>query len=168
MGICSQLIRSACFGLALSFIGHVATSEQNAPVVCEDARVLVKGGFGEVRFSVEIADTDAERGRGLMMVERMAPSAGMLFVFDAPGPRTFWMKNTLIPLDMIFVRQTGEIAKIHANAVPHDVTGIHGGDDIFAVLEINGGLAARFGMKAGDLLAHPAFSGGPAILPCIE
>ncbi|MEP5152793.1 DUF192 domain-containing protein [Planktotalea sp.] len=126
---------------------------------CSGDHVIVQGGFGEARFTVELADDPSEQAQGLMHREQMASSAGMLFVFEAPKRTAFWMKNTLIPLDMIFVDQAGTITHIHENAIPHDETPILGGDDVFAVLEINGGLSARFGFSLGDTLVHPAFSG---------
>ncbi|MGH1576361.1 DUF192 domain-containing protein [Planktotalea sp.] len=135
---------------------------------CKDDQVLVKGGFGEAQFMIELADDAGERAQGLMNREVLARSAGMLFVFERPGTVAFWMKNTLIPLDMIFVDRTGRIQHIHSNAIPHDETPIPGGDDIFAVLEINGGLSEIYGFQVGDALQHSAFLGGPALIPCKE
>ncbi|WP_424432652.1 DUF192 domain-containing protein [Planktotalea sp.] len=134
---------------------------------CSDGNVLVKGSFGEARFTVELADEPAERSQGLMHREVMAASAGMLFVFEKPQPVAFWMKNTLIPLDMVFADRTGKILRIHENAIPHDETPIPGGDAVYAVLEINAGLTEKFGFRVGDALQHPAFSGGPAIIKCV-
>ena len=132
---------------------------------CADDVVRVQGDFGQARFRVELADEPQERARGLMFVEEMPVMDGMLFVYDAPQVATFWMRNTLIPLDMIFVGEDGVITHIHENAIPLDETTINGGDDVLAVLEINGGLAARLGIEAGDVLQHPAF-GADAALPC--
>jgi len=159
MGSRATLILSVC----LFVLAHSAAALQTG---CAPDQVTVKGSFGEARFTVAVADDDAERAQGLMHVEQMARSAGMLFVFDPPRTVAFWMKNTLIPLDMIFTDRAGRIRHIHENAVPLDETPIPGGDDIYAVLEINGGLAGLFGMQVGDALRHPAFTGGPAALPC--
>ena len=123
---------------------------------CDVARVDLKGDWGQARFSVEVADTPQERSLGLMHRESMPTSAGMLFVYERPQPVSFWMRNTLIPLDMIFMDETGTVQRIHENAVPLDETKIPGGDDIQFVLEINGGLAARLGIEEGSLLRHPA------------
>ncbi len=90
----------------------------------------------------------------------------MLFVFDPPQRVAFWMKNTLIPLDMIFIDETGAVSSVHEGAIPGDLTPIEGGDSVFAVLEINAGLAARYGIKAGTQMRHEIFSQGPAIWPC--
>ena len=95
----------------------------------------------------------------------MARSAGMLFVYDSPQRVAFWMRNTLIPLDMIFIDATGTVARIHENAVPLDETAIPGGDAIQYVLEINAGLSSRLGIDAGTVLRHPAF-GENAVWGC--
>jgi uncharacterized membrane protein (UPF0127 family) len=128
-------------------------------VECSETHVTVQGSFGEARFTVELADEPAERSKGLMHRETMASSAGMLFIYEAPLSAAFWMKNTLIPLDMIFADPTGLITHIHENAIPHDETPILGGENVLGILEINGGLSKRFGFKVGDSLVHPAFSG---------
>ena len=91
---------------------------------------------------------------------------GMLFVYEMPQPASFWMKNTLIPLDMLFADISGRITHVHHNAVPGDLTPISGGQEVYAVLEINGGLAQKYGITAGSQLQHPIFSAGPAIWPC--
>lgn len=139
-----------------------------APVsaACAPGVVELKGPRGLARFSVELADTDATRSRGLMFRDRMATSAGMLFVYDRPARAVFWMKNTLIPLDMIFADATGVVQRVHENAVPHDETPIDGGAGVLAVLEINGGLARRLGIGPGTVMRHAAFAGGPAAWPC--
>ena len=133
---------------------------------CRDDSVWIKGDFGEARFSVEIADDPAEREIGLMNRPSMPISAGMLFVYDKPSTLAFWMRNTLIELDMLFVDETGVIRNIHARAIPLDETTIFGGEDLTHVLEINGGLAERMGIEVGDQLRHPSFSQDSAIWPC--
>ncbi|MEO9824835.1 MAG: DUF192 domain-containing protein [Paracoccaceae bacterium] len=124
--------------------------------VCSDTQIDVRGDWGSARFSVEVADDPAERSLGLMNRESMGKSAGMLFVYERPQRTTFWMKNTLIPLDMIFADEAGVVTKVHENAVPLDLTGIEGGDNNQFVLEINGGLARQLGIDAGSQLRHPA------------
>ena len=135
--------------------------------VCTDDKVTVAGDWGQANFTVDVADDNAERAQGLMFVESMPTLSGMLFVYDRPQSVHFWMKNTLIPLDMLFVAPDGEILKIHENAIPGDLTAIPGGDGVQMVLEINGGLSRRLGIGAGDVLQHPSF-GAQAILPCGE
>lgn len=118
------------------------------------------------RFTVELADTAQARSKGLMFREKMAKSAGMLFLYDRPQRAVFWMKNTLIPLDMIFADATGTVRHVHANAIPHDETGIDGGDGVLAVLEINGGLAARLSITEGAVIRHPGFEQNAAAWAC--
>ena len=132
---------------------------------CAPDVVTVQGDWGKARFRVEIADDPAERNQGLMFVEELGMLEGMLFLYESPRPVSFWMKNTILSLDMLFVGPRGKILRVHENAVPGDETGIPGGDGILAVLEVNGGLAARLGITVGDRLQHPAF-GTDAILPC--
>jgi uncharacterized protein len=135
---------------------------------CRDDAVHLRGGWGQVRFSVEIADTDATRAQGLMHRESLPRMAGMLFVYDAPQPASFWMENTLIPLDMLFVDEAGIVTHIHHEAQPLDRTPIFGGDDVLMVLEINGGMARRLGIAEGSELRHPRLDPESAAWPCPE
>ena len=132
---------------------------------CDLEHVDLRSELGQARFSVEVADTPRERSLGLMHRETMPRSAGMLFVYEKPQPVSFWMRNTLIPLDMIFMDKRGVVQRVHENAVPLDETGIDGGDGIQFVLEINGGLAGRLGIVEGAELRHPAI-GADAAWPC--
>lgn len=129
---------------------------------CDLERVDLRSELGQARFSVEVADTPRERSLGLMHRETMPRSTGMLFVYEKPQPVSFWMRNTLIPLDMIFMDERGVVQRVHENAVPLDETGIDGGDDIQFVLEINGGLAGRLGIVEGAELRHPSIGADAA------
>ncbi|MBP0482040.1 DUF192 domain-containing protein [Sagittula salina] len=122
---------------------------------CAPDTVQLRGESGESRFTVDLAVTPEERNRGLMFVEKMATSKGMLFVYETPQPVAFWMKNTLIPLDMIFADEHGVVQNVHASAVPGDLTPIPGKGRIKYVLEINGGLAAMLHIAPGTVLRHP-------------
>lgn len=133
---------------------------------CASDSVAVRGDWGQAAFTVELADTPEMRARGLMFRETLARGAGMLFVYEAPQQASFWMKNTLIELDMLFADPTGRITYIHHRAIPGDLSPIDGGDGILAVLEINGGLARSYGITVGSVMRHPAFAGGPAAWPC--
>ncbi|MFQ1700917.1 DUF192 domain-containing protein [Loktanella agnita] len=135
--------------------------------VCAPDKVTVTGDWGQVHFNVEVADTPQERARGLMHVENMPMLTGMLFIYERPQPVSFWMKNTLIPLDMLFVSPEGEILTLYQNAEPGNLTPVPGGQGVQMVLEINGGLSERLGIAVGDVLQHPSF-GPDAILPCGE
>lgn len=150
-------------GAILLFCGALS-----AQAACRDDEVHLRGDFGQARFSVEIADDPQEQAIGLMHRENMPLSAGMLFVYPSARSASFWMRNTLIPLDMLFIDATGVVRHIHENAVPLDETPIFGGDDVLAVLEINGGLAARLGIEEGAQIRHPAFGLDGAIWPCLK
>jgi uncharacterized membrane protein (UPF0127 family) len=119
---------------------------------------------GSRRFDVEVADTPEELQQGLMNREGLADDAGMLFWFGHP-PRvvSFWMKDTLIPLDMLFITADGTISGIHQEASPNDLTSISSEEPVIAVLEIAGGRAAALGIKAGDKidLSHIKAAGAP-------
>lgn len=142
------------------------TALAQAALACAPDQVELRGDFGQARFTVELADDPQERSQGLMFRESLPMSAGMLFVYDAPQRAVFWMRNTLIPLDMIFLDATGQVVKIHENAVPLDETGIDGGPDVLAVLEINGGLSRRLGLREGAELRHPALDQAIAAWAC--
>jgi len=133
---------------------------------CSAEQIALRGDFGTVRFRVEVADTPALRAQGLMFVSDLPQMSGMLFVYERPQSVSFWMENTLIPLDMVFADETGTVQRVLANAVPRDRTPIPGGEGIQYVLEINGGLAARFGIKPGDQMRHPAIAQNLAAWPC--
>lgn len=153
------MIARTAIGLLLALLAGPAAA--CAPGVAE-----LRGPSSAARFNVEIADTDAERAQGLMNRRHLPASSGMLFVYDRPQPVAFWMKNTLIPLDMIFLDARGVVQRVHENARPLDETAIPGGREIFAVLEINGGLARRLGIRPGTEMRHPAFAPDTAAWPC--
>ena len=102
------------------------------------------------RFTVEVAETGEQQAQGLMFRKELAPDRGMVFPRDPPGDASFWMKNTLIPLDILFVRTDGTIARIAENAVPMSLAPIPSLEPVGAVLEIAGGRSAELGIKAGD------------------
>lgn len=137
-----------------------------AAAACREDALDLRGGWGIARIAVEIADDPAEQARGLMHRERLAPMAGMLFVYDRPQRVAFWMRNTLIPLDMIFADPAGRITRIHENALPLDETPIAGGEGVQFVLEVNGGLARRLGLAEGDEMRHPRIDAQQAVWPC--
>ncbi len=139
-----------------------------AQAACRDGAVDLRGDWGSARFSVEIADTDETRAQGLMHREHLPRSAGMLFVYDQPTRAVFWMRNTLIPLDMIFIDPQGVVRHVHHEAIPHDETPIDGGGGVQMVLEINGGLARSLGIAPGSELRHPRLEQEHAAWPCPE
>jgi hypothetical protein len=108
-------------------------------------------------FQVEIAANDAARERGLMYRRFMPADRGMLFEFDRTAPVAFWMKNTYIPLDIVFIAPDGSVTRIAAEAEPLSEALIPSGGPCVAVLELNGGTAARIDLKVGDKVRHPFF-----------
>jgi uncharacterized membrane protein (UPF0127 family) len=113
--------------------------------------VVVRTAAGRaVSFRVELARTEAERAQGLMYRQQLAPDAGMLFLFEESSPLTFWMKNTFIPLDMIFIGSDRRIVGIVQNAEPRTLSGRHVDGSSQYVLEIGGGVSAKLGIAAGD------------------
>ena len=111
-------------------------------------------------FSVEIANTEPEREKGLMFRKHLAEGHGMLFDFRADQQVGFWMKNTYIPLDMIFIRGDGRIARIAQDTEPMSEKVVYSGAPVRAVLEVKAGTARRLGIEPGDRVANPIFSGG--------
>ena len=112
---------------------------------------------GTHRFSVEVADTPERRAVGLMHRPSLAANAGMLFDFKIDAPVTMWMRNTRIPLDMLFIARDGRIVNIAERTVPFSETSIPSKGPVRAVLELNGGTSARLGIKPGDRVTHPMF-----------
>ncbi|MGF1628366.1 MAG: DUF192 domain-containing protein [Kiloniellaceae bacterium] len=108
-------------------------------------------------FEVEIAETPDQRAQGLMFRRQLAVDGGMLFLFGRAEERAMWMKNTLIPLDMLFIDETGKIVRIEERTVPHSLKAILSGGPVSAVLELNAGTASRLIIKPGDQVRHPAF-----------
>ncbi len=144
------------FLLSLSFFPLSACEEDTQN---DNVLTLISAVTGEeYSFVVELAVMPEEQARGLMHRTEMDKNAGMLFYFADTAERAFWMKNTLIPLDMIFIRADGTIANIHENAIPHDLTSIRSKEPVVAVLEINGGLSQEYGIKAGDRVVGLYFS----------
>jgi uncharacterized membrane protein (UPF0127 family) len=112
--------------------------------------LTITSAGGEHRFTVEVASTTEQQAMGLMYRNRLAPDRGMIFPLDPPRDASFWMRNTLIPLDMIFVRTDGTIANIAENTVPYSEEAVRSDGPVAAVLEIAGGRSAELGIKAGD------------------
>ena len=145
--------------LAVAVIGSASAG-------CSPETVSLRGEWGRAEFSVEIADTPQLRARGLQGRDVLHSTAGMLFLYESAGPASFWMKDTPIPLDMLFISTNGTVLDVHRNAVPFDMTPIRADGAIAAVLEINGGLSDQFGISRGTEIRHPAFDQDLAAWPC--
>lgn len=132
----------------------------------EQAATVAPSGLAEVpltittdegqthEFTVEVADTPETQRRGLMFRESLAPDRGMIFVYETPANQSFWMRNTYIPLDMIFVREDGTIARIEENTLPLSETPYSSLEPVTTVLEIAGGRSAELGIEAGDTVRY--------------
>ncbi len=136
----------------LALAGCGTTSEGAAKAASESSLVAltIESQGKRHAFKVEVARTAEEQSRGLMFRERLAPDRGMIFPLNPPRYASFWMKNTLIPLDMIFVRADGTIANIAENTVPHSLTPVASDEPVAAVLEIPGGRSAELGIRPDD------------------
>lgn len=138
----------------------------------QDAALIRTAPDKALSFDIEVVDTPESRAQGLMFRRNLPAGQGMLFIYPEPQPVSFWMRNTLIPLDLLFFDEGGVIRHIHDNARPLDETPIPGaavGDpqpDRLMVLEIAGGEAARLGLAPGQQLAHPSLDADTAAWPC--
>ena len=126
-----------------------------AAATAEPLTIATRSGLQT--FAVEMARTPEQQATGLMFRTKLADGAGMLFVHGAPRELRMWMKNTFIPLDMLFIRADGVVHRIEANTQPMSEAEIASGGPVAAVLEIAGGAAARRGIAAGDQVRHAAF-----------
>ena len=157
--------------MSASWLVRIAVCLTLLPAVslaCAPDAVELRSGASQVRFEVEIADDYDERAQGLMFRESMPLLSGMLFIYERPGSVSFWMKNTLIPLDMLFLDETGTVRRIAKMTTPLSTESVPGGDDILMVLEINGGASDTFGIEEGAVLRHPAVDQAKAAWPCAE
>lgn len=123
------------------------------------APLRIETAAGEThRFVAYLALTQQQKMRGLMHVKSLPDDYGMLFLYDRPQQISMWMKNTLLPLDMLFIRADGTIVNIVQNTVPHSLASIRSAGDASAVLELNAGTSERLGLEPGDRVIYRAFS----------
>ena len=141
---------------AVVLVGLLVASA--GPASAADPHTLeIASKTGVHTFSVEIADTDAARAKGLMFRKKLPEGQGMLFDFKQDQDVAFWMENTYISLDMIFIRGDGRILRVVENTTPMSTRQIPSGGPVRGVLEVIAGTAAKYGIKPGDLVAHPIF-----------
>jgi uncharacterized membrane protein (UPF0127 family) len=150
-------MRIAFVGLILFSLAGAMASEAAALSV---TTIAVDTAKGRHAFKVEVASDDASQEKGLMYRKSLAADAGMLFDFHQEVMTTFWMKNTVLPLDIIFIRTDGTISSIAANAVPYSLAPIPSSEPIRAVLEINAGRARALGIGPGDTVRAAMFHNG--------
>lgn len=157
-------VRSRAFLQVLAALALAAPLALPAgpPAVAEEAGartepLAIASGSGRHAFEVEVMRTEAQRSRGLMYRKSMAADHGMLFNFDAPQPINMWMKNTYLPLDMVFIRSDGTIARIAPDTEPLSTKIISSNEPVLGVLELNAGTAAKLGIRPGDRVQHAMF-----------
>lgn len=121
---------------------------------------MLKTETGDHNFNIELATTDQERALGLMFRRSLPDNGGMLFLYDRPQPATMWMKNTLIPLDMVFISPEGKVHRIESNAEPFSTAVIPSDGEVTGVLELNAGQADKIGLKRGDKVIYPGLAKG--------
>ncbi len=151
-----SLGRRLVLGIPLVLAASAARGQEGELTYPRSTLVIATAGR-DIKFDIELALDDLHRSHGLMFRKKLGPYEGMLFDFFQEMPVSFWMKNTLIPLDMLFIAADGTIKYIHANAVPMTTDPIPSQYPVRAVLEINGGSAALLGIKPGDKVKHPIF-----------
>lgn len=146
--------------LLLLFVlpAQAADKEITALAFVKD-RLSIKTEAGKIhKFNIEVADSELKRRQGLMGRPSLKSKSGMLFIFDETTPQEFWMKDTLIPLDILFIDEAGRIETLYERAKPHDLTPISSLKPVKAALEIGGGESARLGIKKGDLVQYKLFT----------
>ncbi len=128
---------------------------ERSPAGLEQVPLTINSANGKHRFTVEVARTPEEQAQGLMFRKSVPPDRGMIFPYDPPVQVSFWMKNTLVPLDMVFIGPDGKIGRIAANTTPMSLDPVASIDPVSAVLEIAGGRAAELGIREGDKVDWP-------------
>lgn len=159
MVFCSRPIRLGrrFFLGAPVLLAATAAYAQDSEIKYDRSSLVIVTAAREIKFDVEMALTEPQREHGLMFRKSLGPYEGMLFDFYREQPVSFWMKNTLIPLDMVFIAGDGTIRHVHANAKPLSTDTIPSEYPVRAVLEINGGTAGLLGIKPGDKVKHQIF-----------
>jgi uncharacterized membrane protein (UPF0127 family) len=152
-----KLVLVLCLAVgAAACSGGASTSAANAASRSTLIPLTVTSAGKQHAFKVEVARTPEQQERGLMFRDHLAPDHGMIFPMAPPRVASFWMKNTVIPLDMIFVRSDGTIAKIAAETVPYSLDPVSSDEPVAAVLEIAGGRAAELGLQPDDKIMWTA------------
>jgi hypothetical protein len=143
---------------ALTMTGFDAGAQAQGPLAFPTAELAIESADGTVhRFTVEVARTPEQQRQGLMHRRELAADRGMLFVHETSRVATMWMKNTYIPLDMLFIKRDGRIVHIAERTTPHSLQAISAGQPVRGVLELRGGSADRLDIAVGDRVRHPAF-----------
>ena len=149
--------RSFLVLLSALFVAPLFTVNAQGLVAFDRLALSIKTAKGRFKFNIEMAISRRQQSQGLMFRRSLAADAGMLFDYRIPQRISMWMKNTFIPLDMIFIDQDGKVINIAERAIPHSEVVISSKTPARAVLEVNGGTASRLGIRSGDQVLHAIF-----------
>ncbi len=141
----------------LLIIGLMLPTNARAEVTMRRDTLTLQTAGGPKAIEIEVAETPDQKARGLMFRTSLPDTSGMLFPYPQPQELTMWMKNTFIPLDMVFIKSDGTVHRIEVRTEPMSERVIGSKGDVTAVLELAGGAADRLGLKAGDKVVHPHF-----------
>ncbi len=144
---------------ALALLPLQVSAQDGQLLTFEASELKIATADETYTFAVELALTPQQQAQGLMFRQSMAADAGMLFVGQREGVRNFWMRNTFIPLDMLFIKADGTIAHIAERTIPQSLDTVSSRVPVLAVLELNAGTANRLGIKTGDKVSHPLLGG---------
>jgi uncharacterized membrane protein (UPF0127 family) len=136
----------------------VLIAHAGGAIAASTGTIVLKTASGDHNFSVEVMTTPQEHARGLMFRRSLPEHAAMLFLYDPPRPASMWMKNTFIPLDMVFVAPGGKVHRIETFTEPFSTDAISSEGDVVAVIELNAGQADRIGLKRGDTVFYPGLA----------
>ena len=139
------------------FVAPLFTVNAQGLVAFDRSALSIKTAKGRFKFNIEMAISRRQQSQGLMFRRSLAADAGMLFDYRIPQRISMWMKNTFIPLDMIFIDQDGKVINIAERTIPHSEVVISSKTPARAVLEVNGGTASRLGIRSGDQVLHAIF-----------
>ncbi|MGE0768444.1 MAG: DUF192 domain-containing protein [Hyphomicrobiaceae bacterium] len=162
--VSSTFFHRAAIVAALFLFAHLALAFTGAVSLRAEMRtdvIKLITASGTHTFHIEVAETPAEKARGLMFRRTLADDAGMLFPYAPPQEATMWMRNTYISLDMVFIRQDGIVHRVEAHTEPFSEKVIASNGDVAAVLELKAGMARQIQLKAGDKVIHKLFGAKP-------
>jgi len=151
-------MRQAAVGLIASLFLASCASIDAPQAMLPTEMISIDTSAGAHALQVEIAADRESQARGLMYRRQMEPNAGMLFDLHQSAPISFWMKNTYLPLDMVFIRADGTVSSVEPNAIPLSTASIPSQEPVRAVLELNGGRARQLGIKPGDHVHSAIFN----------
>jgi len=158
LGLVDRAARAAVFALVV--IGALLTAVSEGGATMRRETLTLVTAAGERQIVIEVAETSEEKAKGLMFRTSLPDTQGMLFPYSPPQEITMWMKNTYIPLDMVFIRADGIVHRIEARTEPFSEKTIASNGNVAAVLELAGGAAQRLGLKPGDKVVHGHFKTG--------